>query len=426
MAFLRTVRSAAPANSAFALGQGQQNPRVHPLQGHTLTMNKLAAIAELPLAAPTTIIAVGGELKNSICVAEEDRITITPTMGSLTDVENYRRFICELNQLVARIAGRSASVAARRILFAHDLHPAYLSTMTARRFASGLEWASCEAIQHHHAHIAACMAEHGIVEPVIGVACDGVGYGTDGASWGCEILYAMRTDFERCAHLQYFPLPGGDAAAKQTWRPALGLVHHAFEGDLPGHARRSFDRVPAEAFSAVHSMLVHGFNCPPTSSLGRLFDAVAFLAGVCDFNEFEGQAAMQLQEAVEDGSGEPYSFSLFESEDVRQIAVCEMVDEICQDVRDGVDGRVIAARFHATVVRFLSQAALEALRVHDAEMVALSGGCFLNRILVEKIEQLLLEGGVKRVLKHEQLSPGDASLSLGQAVVATARLGESR
>ena len=389
-------------------------------------MDQPGACVELPLAAPTTIVAVGGELKNTICVAQGGKATMTHAVGNLSDVEVYRRFIGELNQAVSGVAGRSETRGVRPIVFAHDLHPAYLSTLAVRKLASKLGSASCEAVQHHHAHVAACLAEHGVTQPVVGIACDGTGYGTDGATWGCEVLYATLADFERCAHLQYFPLPGGDAAAKQTWRPALGLVYQAFAGNLPAHVRGVFDRVAAVEFSAIHSMLSRGFHCPLTSSLGRLFDAVAFLAGVCDFNESEGQAAMQLQEAVGDGSDGSYSFRLVERDGGKQIVVSHMIAEICRDVNDGMDCHAIASRFHAAVARMLSKAALTAVRAHDAEIVALSGGCFVNRVLLDRTRELLLEGGVKRVLEHERLSPGDASLSLGQAVVAAARLGGQR
>jgi hydrogenase maturation protein HypF len=395
---------------------------------------------KLSSAVPTAVIAVGGDLKNTICVAQGGTATVTRAIGSLADVEDYRRFICELNRLVAGVGDRS-------IVFAHDLHPAYLSTVAARKLASKVRSAQgpevvrtadptssngavrtadptvpCEAVQHHHAHVVACLAEHGVERPVIGIACDGTGYGTDGAGWGCEVLHATPADFERCAHIQYFPLPGGDAAAKQTWRPALGLVYQAFAGDLPAHTRKVFDRVATAEFSAVQAMLAGGFNCPPTSSLGRLFDAVAFLGGVCDFNEYEGQAAIQLEAAAKDGPDRPYAFHMVESDSARQIVVSDMITEICRDVRDGADADVIASRFHATVAQMLSSAALTAGRAHDTDTVALSGGCFLNRILVDRTERLLLEGGAKVVLKHERLSPGDASLSVGQAVAVAARL----
>lgn len=388
----------------------------------TLTTNESGATLELPSAATIPILAVGGELKNTICVVEGNKATMTPAMGSLADAQNYRRFIRELDRLADGLVGRPPAHGARSVVLAHDLHPTYLSTIAAGKLGSELKSAVCEGVQHHHAHAAACLAEHGIVQPAVGITCDGAGYGTDGAAWGCEVLHVTRADFQRCAQLQYFPLPGGDAAAKQTWRPALGLMYETFAGDLPAHVRGVFDRVPSAEFNAVWTLLGSGFNCPPTSSLGRLFDAVAFLTGVCDLNEFEGQAAMQLQEAAKEEPGEHYSFHLADCDGGAQIIVRDMIADICRDVRDDVDPGAIASRFHATVAKILCEAALAAARAHNVEIVALSGGCFHNQILTDRTVQLLLQGGVRRVLTHERLSPGDASLSLGQAVVAAARL----
>jgi hydrogenase maturation protein HypF len=379
------------------------------------TIQQTDTIVTLPAPAPNPVIAVGGELKNTMCVVEGGEARLTPVIDSLSDAGDYRRFTELLDRNVERYAGGPS------LVVAHDLHPTYLSTVAAQHVATRRSSVSCEVVQHHHAHIASCMAEHGVSRPVIGIACDGTGFGTDGAIWGCEVLFVTPARFRRCAALRYFPLPGGDAAARQTWRPALALARQAFGASLPADVRAIFGRVPGVEFDVVQGMLTGGLNCPETSSLGRLFDAVAFLTGVCDVNEQEGQAAIRLQEAAEDGLGEPYPFRLEQRDGVVRVATSGMIIDICRDVSMGIAPRVIAARFHATVAAMLSDAALQGARAHGVDIVAVSGGCFYNRLLADRTEQLLHEGGISRVLRHERVSSGDAGLSLGQALVAIER-----
>ena len=381
-----------------------------------LTADEAGFVIELPRAVAAPVVAVGGELKNTVCVIDGRTAAVTKPIGDLGGVECYRRFIDTLDRIVAGFAGR-------RFAVAHDLHPTYLSTVVARRLGARPEVTACQAVQHHHAHVAACLAEHAVDRPVVGIAGDGAGYGSDGAIWGGEVLRATAGDFERYAHLDYFPLPGGDAAAKQTWRPALSLVIQAFGDDLPPDVRKLFDRVTPAELAAVRAMLRAGLNCPSSSSLGRLFDAVAFLAGVCDFNELEGQAAIQLEQAAQGRADVPYSSRLEAADGGARLMASEMIAEICADVGGGATARDVAARFHATVATLFSEAALAAARAQDIDTVVLTGGCFLNRLLADRTAQLLRQGGMKRVFKHERLSPGDASLSLGQAYAAAARLG---
>ena len=261
--------------------------------------------------------------------------------------------------------------------------------------------------------------------PVIGIACDGTGYGSDGAIWGGEILCTRTVGFERRAHLQYFPLPGGDAAARDTWRPALSLVRGAFGDDTSDNVRRLFGDIDPGRLATVEAMLRTEFNCPKTSSLGRLFDAVAFLVGYGQRNETEGQAAMRLEQAATGEPVEPYPFHLEADEpDQLQIMWVDMIRAICEEIARDESRELIASRFHETVAVMLSDAASKAAAREGIDMVVLSGGCFLNRVLTRRMHQLLPERGFRRVLTHTRLSPGDASLSLGQAVVAAETLRE--
>lgn len=365
----------------------------------------------MPFASPRRIVAVGGDLKDTFCRLEGRDAEVSALFGDLADPANLRAFHAALRQEFTQ---------ARPDAVVHDLHPSYHST-TAARQAAGAAGVPCEAVQHHHAHVCACLAENGAATPAIGIACDGTGFGTDGAIWGGEILYVSPGDFERCASLAAFPLPGGDAAARQTWRPAWSLVHQAYEGRMPADAEGLFDRVPGQERRTVAAMIAAGVNAPATSSLGRVFDAVSFLNGLCDCNTFEGEAAIRLQEAAEGQPPDAYAWETATDGGLERLILGPMIRSICEDVLDRRPAGEIAGAFHATVGRMLAQTAAVAAARRGVETVALTGGCFLNTILAGHVERTLAELGVPQVLKHRRLSPGDAGLSLGQAFAVAAR-----
>ena len=371
----------------------------------------MATKIEIPFSSPMPILAVGAELKNTVCLLEGTTAMVGSARGALTEATAFREFTGQLDRERALLAGRAYAVA-------HDLHPGFLSTQYAR---------GCNgrriAVQHHHAHMVACMAEHGVMQPVIGISCDGTGYGTDGAVWGGEILRATPTDFTREAHLAYFPQPGGDAAARETWRPALSLAHQTFGSALPEEVRALFEDVEPTRLATCEAMLRADFNCPRTSSLGRLFDAVAFLAGCGERNDTEGQAAIRLEQAVMDERAEPYPFSLERTDTHTEIVLDKMMAAICKDACDRERRDLIASRFHETVATMLSDAAWQVAEMYHISIAVLTGGCFFNRVLTRRVRDLLRERGLARVLIHSRLSPGDENVSLGQAVVAAARLG---
>ncbi|MBU0717039.1 MAG: hypothetical protein KJ749_02225 [Planctomycetes bacterium] len=376
-----------------------------------LKMDEAATVIELPLSARRPVIAAGAELKNTVCVLEGGTATVSPSASSLMDATAYRTFSRQMDAARAHFSGQPYRAA-------HDLHPASLATQNVL-----VNDDDRVAVQHHHAHAVSCMAEHGVTDPVIGITCDGTGYGADGAIWGCEILYATTAGFQRWGHLQYLPLPGGDAAARDTWRPALSLVRAAFESRPPDRIHQMFERAGGAQVAAAEAMMRADFNCPRTSSLGRLFDAVAFLAGYGDRNETEGQAAMRMEQAVVHGNVEPYPFTIQEyAGGPTQMVVTEMTTAVCDDILSGKPGELVASRFHETVANMLCEAATRAGNRYKVETVVLSGGCFFNRVLTKRLEDLLSEGGFRQVLKHVRVSPGDAGLSLGQAVVAAAQL----
>jgi len=278
-------------------------------------------------------------------------------------------------------------------------------------------------VQHHHAHIAACLAENGVDAPVIGLACDGTGYGEDGAVWGCEIMEASLAAYRRLGHLRYVPLPGGDLAASQTFRPAMAVLLDAFGAELDDALAQCRLCGDSEELRAVREQLEHNVNCPPSSSLGRWFDAVAGLAGVAKANDFEGQAPMLLESAIQNGIEAEYAFDIIDDDASAAflIDLRPMTRQIVRDLADGQAKGVIAAKFHNTAVAMLLASAQLARRMTRLETVALSGGCFANRYLTVRLVGMLEREGF-RVLRHQTIPCTDACVALGQAVVAAARV----
>lgn len=380
------------------------------------------AAVMLDRAAPQAVLAVGGELKTTICFYRGRDAILSEHLGDLKSPPTYRHFTETIDELGALLRCEPAVVA-------HDLHPAYLSTEYARRQARPQI-----AVQHHHAHIASCLADNGADGPVIGLACDGTGYGPDGAIWGCEVLIADEASFTRAGHLRYFGLPGGDAAAAETARPALSLLSQVAELGLAERPaglaeKRGYDRAKAEA---VLDMVRRGVNCPPTSSLGRLFDAAAFLAGLCVENGHEAQAAMALEAAARVGAvrtaspnergAYPYGISDGGTADAPlELDWRPMLAALVADLDAGAEAPLVAARFHETIARMVADAAAQVAARSGISKVALSGGCFANQIVLGRVRGLLTTAGL-RVLEHRRVPPGDGGLALGQAVVAAARL----
>lgn len=384
---------------------GTAEPAVLPTHDVTISL-------EMPIPSPVPIIALGAELKNTVCLLEGSRAEISQAYGPLSEANAYRQFHSYADRLCKDYDGRTCALA-------HDLHPAFLTTA----FAQAQNAAKRIPVQHHHAHIASCMADNSVTDRVIGISCDGTGYGTDGAVWGCEVLLCDYTGFRRWAHLDYFALPGGDAAAVETWRPALSLARQAFGDRLPDGVARVFGHVDPNVMRVVDGMLRRGFNCVDTSSLGRLFDAVACLTGLCMRNEHEGHAAMSLESAAANApKQEPYPYRLLGDGPPYRIDTVPCVQALCDDLDSNCPVDIISRKFHETVADALARAALEAAEKTETHTAALSGGCFFNRLLTERITAKLVEGGIRKVLQHRRVSCGDAGLSLGQAVIAAETL----
>lgn len=368
----------------------------------------------------TNVLAVGADLKNTIALGHGSEIRITAVHGDLADSSSYRRFHASMDAIHAGGEDDACVVA-------HDLHPTYLSATFARRLTR-----QKVAIQHHHAHAVSCATDSGVPLPIVGIVCDGTGYGTDGAIWGGEVLLCHAESFRRIAHLDYFPLPGGDAAATWTWRPALALLRAALPDRWHSLEVGALADVPSAERRIVERQLDAGLNTPRSSSLGRLFDAVACITGLCLHNDFEGKAAIALQAAAEpqwgseDVIAEAYPYEILrETDGPARIDWRPMIRAIVADMYARLDVSLIAVRFHSTVVAMLASAAEQAARESGFHRVALSGGCFHNVLLRAGLRDVLEAEG-HTVALHDRVSCGDAGLSLGQAVIAAAVTGQSR
>lgn len=340
----------------------------------------------VPLRAP--LVAAGAELKSTFCVGRGREAFLSAHLGDLTGEAAYAAFLADLELYLEMLGIEPAAVAC-------DLHPDYLST----RWALGQELPVVE-VQHHHAHAAACLAEHGETGPALAVVLDGTGYGTDGTIWGGEVLRFDLAAFERVAHLEPVPLPGGEAAVREPWRVAASYLERAGRP------------VPWERWPLVRQSL--GVNAPLSSGAGRLFDAVSALLGVRERVTYEGQAAIELEHLAGGIGASPYECGI----EAGVIHGSDLVAAVHDDLRDGRERAEIAAAFHEGVAATFAAACAEA---GGPSTVALSGGCFQNLRLLESLRSRLERAGF-RVLSHTAVPPNDAGVSYGQAAVAAARL----
>ncbi|MDH4100788.1 MAG: carbamoyltransferase HypF [Nitrospirota bacterium] len=363
------------------------------------------------------ILACGAELKNTFCLTKGHYAILSQHIGDLQNWEAMTFFKETLANL------RNTYRVEPKIV-AHDLHPDYMSTTIAQEYAKKNEIPPerVVAVQHHHAHIASCMAEHGLHKRVIGIAFDGTGYGEDGHVWGGEFLLSDRAAFKRMARLRYIPMPGGDKAAKEPWRMTSTWLFHILGKDAENRCRWFFSRFDPENVRIIRSML-KDTHLPLTSSMGRLFDAVSSLLGLVDINTFEGEAAMALEAAARRGMSselKPYPFRLAGGNCFvvdPAVAIAVMVANIV----DGVELPVIAARFHLTIAGIIGDICRWMRNEYGIGEVVLSGGVFQNRLLADMVRSSLAREGFS-VWTHEKVPCNDGGIALGQAVVAWERV----
>ncbi|WP_244287272.1 carbamoyltransferase HypF [Amycolatopsis rubida] len=350
--------------------------------------------------APVHVLGVGAELKNTFCLAKADHAFVSHHIG---DLENYET----LTAFAEGIEHYRGLFDVRPTVVAHDLHPEYLST----KYALELDGVELVGVQHHHAHIASCLADNGEDGPVLGVAFDGTGFGPDGTIWGGEFLVADLAGFRRAGHLAPVPMPGGATAIRQPWR--MAAAHLAAAGvSAPALRERH-----AAQWDAVVRLADSGL-APATSSAGRLFDAVAALLGVRDTSSYEGQAAIELEQLADPGErgGYPMEFGGYPV----QLSVSDLVRAVAEDLRAGADPAVIAARFHQGLADAVAGTCVRLRERTGIGTVALSGGVFQNVLLLDRTCAALAAAGL-RVLTHSRIPANDGGISLGQVAVAASR-----
>ncbi|MEU6820951.1 carbamoyltransferase HypF [Streptomyces atriruber] len=390
---------------------------VQVVEGSVLTVRRARGLAPAPLplrvGAPVPLVAVGAQLKHTFALAEGHDAHVSPHGGDLADAAALDAFTHAYDGLV-----RLTGITPRAV--AHDLHPGYLST----------QWAQAQSlpripVQHHHAHVAACAAEHGVRGPFLGVAYDGLGLGADGTLWGGEILVADLTDHRRAGRFATAPLPGGEAAVRHPYRMALGYLHGT---ELLGSPRpypwltKPFtDRIDPDEAAVVRAMVARGINSPRASSAGRLFDAVASLLGLADSVSYEGEAAAALEGAAGAVDATPLAHRLVRADGLWVYDPGTTLIDLLERQYNGESVAALAAAFHLTLALVTAELVAHAVEDGAPRTVCLAGGCFLNRRLLTEVSVRLRAQGL-RVLVSGAVPVGDGGICYGQAAVAAARL----
>ncbi len=368
------------------------------------------------------ILACGAEEKNTFCMARDSHAFLSPHIGELSSEQTFMHFekSIELYRTLFRIDPE---------IVACDMHPDYPSTKFAKSICKkqNLELV---AVQHHHAHIASCMVENSVKEPVIGIAFDGTGYGTDGAIWGGEFLLADYSGFRRMGHIQYVRMPGGGTAVRKPYRMALGYIFELLGMDFnpEGLAIAGY----ASEFEIIRQQLARDINSPRTSSAGRLFDGVSALLGIRETIAYEAQAATELEmKALEMKAGEdipclePYDFDIADKDGMRIIGITPLIEAVVRDIRSNISVSTISMKFHVTVAHIIENMCRLISSDTGLKRVALSGGVFQNRLLLRMVLALLRNDGFE--VHQQRLVPcNDGGISLGQTVVANYVSGNSR
>ena len=350
------------------------------------------------------ILAFGAELTNCFCIGKGRKAFLSQHIGDLQGLETaqfYEQTIAQFLKLFR----------VKPTLLVVDGHPEYISTKTAQNFGE----IPLISIQHHHAHIASCMAEHKLDEKVIGVALDGTGYGDDGNIWGGEFLLCDLNDYSRIAHFEYIPLPGGDMAAEEPWRMAISCLYKIYGKDFTKLKLSLFKEIEPEKIAMLIRMIDRNINCPLTSGAGRLFDAVASLLGLCQVASFQAEGPMRLESIVLKECRESYPFD-FDQTIRFEAAIRGIVD----DLTHGIDLNFIASKFHNTLISVIFEVSNTIRRNEGINKVVLSGGVFQNKYLMEGAVSLLKDNNFE-VYTHSVVPPNDGGIALGQLVIAAKR-----
>jgi len=351
------------------------------------------------------ILATGAELVNTFCIGKGNQAILSQYIGDLQNAETTSFYEETLNKFQKLFRMKPE-------LIATDLHPDYFTSRFAESRRDSLK---LDRVQHHHAHIASCMAEHGLDEHVLGVAMDGTGFGTDGNTWGAEFLYCDLADFTRETHFEYVPLPGGDRGIEEPWRMAVSYLFKIFGEDIYHLEIPFLKKVEQEKIDFILNMIRSGINCPLVSSAGRLFDAVSAMLDLCLYSTFSSEAPMRLESIIEPGCSENYHFTISET-----VNFDLTFHGILEDIKKKVNPGIISAKFHNTVILVIFEVMNKMKIHHHCNKVVLSGGTFQNKYLLEGTEKMLTGSGFE-VYSHHLVPTNDGGISLGQLAVAAKR-----
>jgi hydrogenase maturation protein HypF len=395
---------------------------VRVVDGQELPIRRSRGYAPYPIALPfpcrSPVLAVGGQLKGTFALGRGGHAFLSHHLGDLDHLAAYQAFERDIQLYESLLAIEPE-------IIVHDLHPDYASTRYAqKRHVEGTSFAHPKTkllpVQHHHAHVASCMAENGLTEPVIGLAFDGSGFGLDGAIWGGEFFVGSYQNYRRAAHLRYVGLPGSEAAVRETWRVGLSHAVDAGRTDISLNSR-----VPSIALRTARALLDRHFNCPMTSSVGRLFDAIASLIGMRNEVDFEGQAAIELESLASEVEDQrtSYPFELAREAASDKAHGCLIIDTrpligaVIDDANQNVPASTIARRFQTTMVELIARVCGRIRAESSLGKVVLSGGVFMNSLLTSETCRRLCDDGFQ-VFRHRLVPPNDGGLSLGQLAIA--------
>ncbi|MBF0398420.1 MAG: carbamoyltransferase HypF [Desulfobacterales bacterium] len=353
------------------------------------------------------ILGCGADLKNTFCLTQKNKIFVSQHIGDIENFETYTSFKSTIEDM-KKLFGINPEIVS------YDMHPGYLTS----KYAMELADIKKISVQHHHAHIASCMAEYCIDEPVIGLAFDGTGYGTDGNIWGGEILVCEYKNFLRVGHLSYMPMPGGDLAVKEPWRMAISYLYSVYKNNLLNLDLPILKNIEEKKINIVIEMISKGINTPYTSSMGRLFDGIASIIGIRDKISFEGQAAIELEIISEGNYDSTYDYECT-SKDLHKILLDPIILGIVKDMRTGIQISKISKKFHNTIISIFSNLCSIIYKETGLKKVVLSGGVFQNSHILSGLTQSLERNNFE-VFSHKLVSTNDSGICLGQVMIASA------
>jgi len=363
-------------------------------------------IVDFPRRKNTKVLALGAHSKGSICFVKKDVAYLSRPLGDLSDLETFRLFENEIRSLKKKLKILPEIIAC-------DLHPEYTSTKYANDLVKNTRL-KLKPIQHHEAHVASCIADRKIKGDVIGIAFDGTGLGLDGNIWGGEFFVGSIKGLKRVAHLQYIPMPGGEAAVREPYRMAVSYLYDAYGSNLPNPTR--LDRGKLKFLIQI---IKKGINSPLTSSMGRFFDAVSSIIGICNVAQYDAQAAIELEKAISSSASKAksYNFDIMNNKDIFIIIPSKIIKGIVKDLKDKVSVGIISLKFHNTICNMIKSVSILLRKKYKISKVCLSGGVFQNKYLTSHTAPLLEKEGFK-VYLHKNVQTDDSNIALGQAVLA--------